>query len=136
MSRATPQMREFAERLVAYEARGRKSSASTTVAFHVCEKLRPHLAALTGKAGFSALLSRALALAAEEAPALRAVRVQADGTLAVDGEAGVPDEGGVILLARLLGLLETFIGESLTLRKLREVWPRLSFSNLYFGKEN
>ena len=40
-------------------------------------------------------------------------------------------EAGV---AQLLGLLVTFIGEELTLRLVREVWPKLSPNNLDFGK--
>ena len=31
--------------------------------------------------------------------------------------------GGVVLVAHLLGLLATFIGESLTLRLARDAWP-------------
>jgi hypothetical protein len=34
----------------------------------------------------------------------------------------------------LLGLLVAFIGEDLTLRLVREVWPKLSLNNLDFGK--
>ena len=43
-------------------------------------------------------------------------------------------EGGVVLLAQLLGLLVAFIGESLTLRLVREVWPQLPLDDLDFGK--
>jgi hypothetical protein len=43
-------------------------------------------------------------------------------------------EGRVVLLAQLLGLLVAFIGEDLTLRLVREVWPKLSLNNLDFGK--
>ena len=141
MSRATPQMRDFAERLIAYETRGNKSSGTKTpAAFLVGEKLRPHLATLMGNAGFRALLSRALALANAEVPWLRAVHVKADGSLeGLDElEAQVdPDEiseGSVVLLAQLLGLLVAFIGENLTLRLVREVWPKLSLNDLDFGK--
>ena len=44
MSRATPQTRELAERLIASETRGKKSpEIKTPAAFYVCEKLRPYL---------------------------------------------------------------------------------------------
>src|SRR5437868_1759344 len=78
MSRATQQMRDFAERLIARET----SASETTVqaACRVGEKLRPPLAALMGNTGFHALLSRALALAQAEIPWLRAVHVKADGS--------------------------------------------------------
>ena len=132
MSRATPQMRNFAKRLIADEARGNKPSATKAPAdFRACEKLRPHLATLMGNAGFRALLSRALALAQAEVPWLRAVHVKADGSLEGVEELHAqldPDElfeGRVVLLAQLLGLLVAFIGENLTLRLVREVWPKV-----------
>ena len=93
-----------------------------------------------GKVGFRELLSRALALANAEVPWLRAVHVKADGSFEGLDELGAqvdPDEfseGRVVLLAQLLGLLVTFIGEELTLRLVREVWPKLSPNNLDFGK--
>lgn len=141
MSRATPQMRNIAERLIAYEANGNKSSESKTpAAFQVCEKLRPHLATLMGNAGFRALLSRALALANTEVPWLRALHVRSDGffegldELHAQLAPGEFFEGKVVLLAQLLGLLEAFIGESLTVRVVREVWPKLSVKDFDFGK--
>lgn len=109
-------------------------------AFHVCEKLRPQLATLMGSTGFRALLSRALALANSETSSLRTVHVLADGSLAgLDAlEAQVdPDEvveGSVVLLAQLLGLLVAFIGEPLTTRMVREVWPKLPLNDLDLGK--
>lgn len=143
MSRATPLMREFAKQLVAFETQvGKAGRLQTPAAFEVCEKLRPHLATLMGKAGFCALLSRALALAALEAPALRAVQVQADGSLGGREEPGTPAEmqkvaeGSVVLLEHLLGLLEAFIGRSLALRMLRDVWPKLTLTETHFSKDD
>ena len=141
MSRATPEMRVFAGRLIAYETRGNKSSETKTpAACLVGEKLRPHLAALMGNVGFRALLSRALALANAEVPWLRAVHVNTDGSFQGLDELGAqvgPDEifeGRVVLLAQLLGLLVAFIGELLTLRLVRDVWPKLPLNDLDFGK--
>jgi hypothetical protein len=134
-------MRDFAERLVAYETRGNKSSKTTPpVAFLVSEKLRPHLATLMGNVGFSAILSRALVLANAEIPWLRAVHVKADGSFEGLDELGMQVgpaeifEGRVVLVAQLLGLLVAFIGESLTLRLVREVWPKLPLDSVDFGK--
>jgi hypothetical protein len=141
MSRATPQMREFAERLIAYEMRETNSSATETpVVFRICGAVHPHLSMLMGRTGFHALLSRALALARAEVPRLSAVQVQADGALAGVDEPGTPvrpgelAEGSVVLLAQLLGLLEAFIGERLTLQMLHDVWPNLTLNELYFSK--
>ena len=134
-------MRDFAERLIGHETRkNRSSETKTPAACRVAEKLRPHLATLMGNLGFRALLSRALALANAEVPWLRAVHVNADGSLEGLDELGAqvdPDEifeGCVVLLAQLLGLLVAFIGEDLTLRLVREVWPKLSLNNLDAGK--
>src|ERR1019366_9458164 len=119
----------------------RSSETKTPAAFLVGERLRPHLARLMGKVGFRELLSRALALANAEVPWLRAVHVKADGSLEGLDELGAqvdPDEifeGRVVLLAQLLGLLVAFIGEKLTLRLVREGWPKLSLNNLNYGTE-
>jgi hypothetical protein len=137
MSRITPKMRNFAKRLIVYETRGNKSfKTEIPAAFPIPEKLRPHLATLMGAGGFRALLSRALALATAEVPWLRAVQMKADGSLAGLEEIHArldPDEifeGRVVLLAQLLGLLVAFIGENLTLRLMREVWPKVPLNDL------
>src|SRR5476649_386911 len=117
MSRATPKMRDFAERLIAYETKGSKSSETKTPAvFLVGEKIRLHLTALMGNVGYRALLSRALALASAEVPWLHAVHVKADGSFGrldeLGGQVGPKKiaEGSEVLLAQLLGLLVAFIG--------------------------
>jgi hypothetical protein len=134
-------MRDFAGRLIAIDATGRKSRGTAIpTAFLACEKLRPPLATLLGNVGFSALLSRALALAATEVKWLDVVHVDAGGALEglTEPQAKIsPAEsarGGVVLLAQLLGLLATFIGEDLTLRLVREVWPKLDVDAAEFGK--
>ncbi|HEY5297996.1 MAG TPA: hypothetical protein VIK59_08720 [Verrucomicrobiae bacterium] len=106
------------------KAAGKKLPA----AWLVVEQLRPYFTTLMGNAGFRALLARALALAAGEVPWLGAVQVQADGSLAgFEGLEPVDPEdiaeGGVVLIAQLLGLLVAFIGENLTLQMMRELWP-------------
>ena len=134
-------MRDFAKRLIAYEASGKKSSETKkTTNFYVCEKLRPTLATLAGNAGFRALLSRALALATAEVAWLRAVHVKTDGSLeGLDELETQVDpqkiaEGNVVLVAQLLGLLVAFIGEDLTVRLVLEVWPRVPLDDLDLGE--
>lgn len=134
-------MRDFAERLIAHETNGNKSSeASPPAVFMVVEKLRPHLANLMGNAGFRALLSRSLALTNEKIPWLRAVHVKSDGSLdgldELEAQVGKDEfsEGRVMLLAVLLGLLAAFIGEKLTLHLVHEVWPKLSLNDLDFSE--
>ena len=144
MSRSTPSMRALAGRLIAVDAGGAKSSRNQrATAFPVAEKLRPHLATLMGNDGYRALLMRARALASEEVAWLRSMRVAADGSLERLDTAAAPLmgatemlEGRVVLVAQLLGLLVDFIGESLTLRLVREVWPKLAPENLNASKDH
>jgi hypothetical protein len=138
-SRRVQQLRDFAERIIAFETRENRSSRpQVPVAFPVSDKLRQHMASIMGTTGFHALLARALKLTEAEVPLLRAVQLRADGSLEGLDELEVqadPQElakGRVILLAELLGLLVVFIGEILTLRLVREVWPQLSLNDLDF----
>jgi hypothetical protein len=140
MRRATPGMRDLAERLTAYEKSLNKSSKTQTPSpFFVVEKLRPHLATLMGTGGLRALLSRALMQANAEVAWLRAVHVKADGAFeGLDEPESQLDpeeiaEGRIVLLAQLLGLLVTFIGETLTLRLVRDAWPKLSLNDWDLG---
>ncbi|MBC7771967.1 MAG: hypothetical protein H7210_05695 [Pyrinomonadaceae bacterium] len=103
----------------------------------VSQRLRTSLTRFAGTDGFASLMRRALMLARVEAPTLHNVKVAADGTLdgfdslATSEEVGskkglrVDDEAAVAILAHLLGLLVTFIGESLTLRLIHEAWPEI-----------
>ena len=141
MSRASPRMRHFAKRLTVYERKANNpSETAIPPAFYVCEKLRAHLSTFMGAAGFRELLSCALPRANAEVPWLRTVHVKADGSLEGLEELNAqhnPDElseGGVVLVAQLLGLLVAFIGETLTLRLVREVWPEVPLDDLDFGK--
>jgi hypothetical protein len=140
VNRATAQMRSIAERLIDYETPRKASAATATTAnFQVTERLRPHLATLMGNGGFRALLARALKLAAAEVSWLRAVQVNADGTLeglATPHARLTPAEfreGRVVLLAQLLGLLVAFIGPGLTSRLVGEIWPQLVADKVDFG---
>ena len=93
----------------------------------VYEKLRRQLGAPVGPDGFQALASRALALAKSESPRLRAVQVTANGGLRglgeVESQADADEDGeaGVILIAQLLGLFLTFLGEATTLRLIEDL---------------
>jgi len=141
MSPASTRMRHFAKRLTVCERNANSPSETTNAAaFHVCEKLRVHLAALMGTTGSRELFLCALLRAKEESPCLGAVQVKADGALEGLEELQAKHnrdelfEGGVVLVAQLLGLLTAFIGETLTLRFVREVWPEVPLDNWDFGK--
>ena len=129
----TPKTRELAQRLLAYEvAEAETSLADTQAVCRVCDKLRRPIATLAGAAGFCSLLARALTLAKQESPALGAWQVNADGSLEImHGEA---EESGSVLIAHLIGLMITFIGESLTLRLLHDVWLDLPDAEVGFER--
>lgn len=129
MSTASPGTRDLARRLLALEAaRDEPPVAGGGEAVRVCETLRVPLARLAGVAGFRSLLSRAVAVAKAEVPALDAVRVGPDGSLEGFDGVGRAEHAaaGVAVVSQLLGLLVTFIGEPLTLRLVRDAWPNTS----------
>ena len=139
---SVPESRHLAQRLLTYEAvAGENSEPAESAAFRVCAKLRRPLITLAGVAGFRSLLSRALTLARAQAPSLSAVRVAADCSLqGLDELASLTDEkqsrdGGAILIAHLIGLLLSFIGEGLTLRLVQDVWPEAAFDGRVSEKE-
>ena len=134
---AAPGMRDLAHRLLTYEAgSGKNSEPMESKTLRVYEKLRQSLSAVAGVTSFYSLACRALVLAKSEASSLSAAQIAADGSLrdfgkfepqididkdrASEYQAG---EQGIILIARLLGLLFLFLGEALTLSLLRNAWP-------------
>jgi hypothetical protein len=134
-------MRDLALRLLAFEAvEARTSEPAESATSLVYEKLRQSLGQFAGVAGFQSLASRALALARAEAPGLSAARVTPDGyiegfdelenQMEIDkervGECSAGEEG-IVVIARLLGLLILFLGEALTLSLLRVTWPGAAF---------
>ncbi len=140
MSMPSPKIRDLARQLLALEAaQGKPSDDQVNEAVKVCEKLRVIVSKLVGVAGFRSLLSRALALAKAEVPWLRVVRVQADSSLAGfdeverDEDTGVGGNGECVLVAQLLGLLVTFIGQSLTLSLVRDAWPDATWGGMELG---
>jgi len=148
------EMRDLALRLLTYEANVCKASEPAESAIlRVYGKLRQSLGEFAGTAAFHSLASRALAMARSEIPSLRATLVSPDGALnglgqglgkglsefgpEIDlekdgaGEQWTGDEG-IILIARLLGLLLLFLGEALTFRLLRVIWPGATFDDFSF----
>lgn len=128
--------RDLAQLLLTGEAAVDETSGSTeSTAFRVYDKLRHHLCALAGAAGFHSLAARALTMSQAKAPSLCAMQVAADGSLQKLGEAEADSdkrqayEGEVILVSELLGLLHAFIGEALTLRLLQDAWPNAVFDD-------
>src|ERR1039457_6021895 len=120
--------RDLARSLVAGEANASTTSLQTEPAtVRVYEKLRRQLGAPVGVDGFQALASRALALAKSQSSRLSAVQVTANGGLRglgeVESQSGADEDGeaGIILIAQLLGLFLTFLGEATTLRLIEDL---------------
>lgn len=123
-----PMIRDWACRLIASEVDADPPSAQTELAtVRVYEKLRRQLCAPVGVDGFQALASRALSLAKSQSPRLSAVQVTANGGLRGLGEVefqmGTDEDGevGIILIAQLLGLFLTLLGEAATVRLIEAV---------------
>ena len=78
-----------------------------------------------GVSGFRALLARAVILAKREAPDLSGVKIHEDGSFDGLAEARSDEaaEAYAFVFVQLLGLLVTFIGEPLTLKLVRDLWP-------------
>jgi len=128
-------MRDFAKHLIMREIQ-ETTDRGPPPAFRACDKLRPRLATMMGEGGFRALILRALALANTETPWLRAARVKPDGALEgleeIQAKINQDEflEGSVVLLAQLLGLLETFIGPNLTSGLVGEIWPDIPLKEM------
>src|ERR1035438_10474454 len=126
---ASPQKtHDLVRRLVASEADAAAISLHTEPAVvRVYERLCRRLCAPVGVDGFQALASRALALAKSQSPRLSAVQVTANGGLRglgeVESQSGTDEDGeaGIILIAQLLGLFLTFLGEATTLRLIEDL---------------
>jgi hypothetical protein len=136
MSTASPEIQDLARRLLAFEAAHDNSpDGRVDVAVQVIEELRRNIIRFAGVDGFRSLLSRALTLAKAEVPSLNMVHVRGDGSLeGFDGieqsqeEAAAAGQARIVLVAHLLELLVTFIGEPLTLRLVRDKWPDASLN--------
>ncbi len=120
--------RDLARSLIAGEADASATPLQTERAtVRVYERLRRQLALPMGVDGFQALASRALALAKSQSRGLSAVQVTANGGLRGLGEgesqtdADVDGEAGITLIAHLLGLFLTFLGETTTLRLIEDL---------------
>jgi hypothetical protein len=121
-------IRDWARRLIASEVdAGAPSAQSELATLRVYEKLRRQLCAPVGVDAFQALASRALSLAKSQFPSLSVVQVMANGGLRGLGEVEFQmdtdedDEVGIILIAQLLGLFLTLLGEVATVRLIEGV---------------
>ena len=146
MRQATPQLRELARRLFALEAKRSRSPIALAEAWErSCRKLNARLDPLIGAGGFRALLARAVHLAQKEFPWLDAVEIDEHPGCALKGlreavknqDASRVNEAFTLVLANIIWLLVTFIGEDIALGLVREEWPEIeNGSSFYFKTGN
>jgi len=127
-----PMIRDWASKLIASEVDADSASAQTELAtLRVYEKLRRQFCAPVGVDAFQALASRALSLAKSEFPSLRAVSVTANGSLGGVGEVesqlseAEDAEVGITLIAQMLRLFSTLLGEAATVRLIEDASVRI-----------
>jgi hypothetical protein len=120
--------RDLARSLVALEAdTGTASLRTEPATVRVYDRLRRQFSAPVGVDAFQVLASRALALAKSESRRLSAVQITANGGVRGLGEVeshtdtDEDGEAGVILIAQLLGLFVSFLGEATTLRLIEDL---------------
>ncbi|MFL6247320.1 MAG: hypothetical protein ACJ74H_14915 [Thermoanaerobaculia bacterium] len=146
MSKPDRMLREIARRVLKMQlAAG--SSGKTAYAEAMqrsCGELYRILETAMGPLGLQALIDRAIQIAAREYPWLTSVKTGAAADCPLSGLAEAAErlnvadatEGYAFLLASMIWLLMTFIGEDLTLRFVRTAWPAVSFSKLSEGPRN
>ena len=139
MSQPTAAVRRLGQRLLerelggTEEALGSESAVLAAAAERATQRLAEPLGRLLGVEGYWGLLRRAVHLARSESPLLQELAVSSTSaggldvlhTAAGDADPAVARDALTAVLAHLVWLLVTFIGEGLTRRILREAWPDL-----------
>ena len=138
MTQVPAAARLLAQQILSHEASGSVELDVLRQAIERVEmRIRSHLSELIGLSGYAALIARALRLAQAEVPALEhvTINIEKGGLSGIHdfmevAEADVEDPrpawaGLTAILAHVIGLLSTFIGEDLALRLVREGWPDL-----------
>lgn len=116
---------KLVRQLLAYESSPQSASLSDKPAsVEVCDNIRAAFAPLIGGAAFRARLGRALNLAKRDSADRQVVTINDKGYL--EGLSTDGADAGETVVAALLSLLVTFIGETLTLRLLCDLWSALN----------
>lgn len=137
MNNALHSVQDITYRLLRIEKSSRADCDSDIrLAIYVCAKLQVPLTRFAGPVGYSTLLSRALALSCADNTRFQDMFISPDGILVISEptslqgqpiSTNLPNDEGAILIAHLLALLATFVGEHLMLTLLSDAWPDESF---------
>lgn len=137
MADPSPALVELARRIFRHEAGAAPDAASAAVAVdYICLRFRDDLKSMFGSGGVSALLGRALTLARRDHPLLNGTAVANEPNACFAGLStalaqGTDEEAtaaGTFVVAHLLGLLASLVGEDLAVQPARMLWPQVSFS--------
>lgn len=133
MRHATPELHELARRLLAHETDSTRPSDAAAVMRRACERLSAQIDPLIGAGGMRALFVRALHLAQREFRWLETVEVGEAAVCSFEhlgeavGERPADDaqRGTAAILANIIWLLVTFIGDDLALGLVRQAWSEV-----------
>jgi len=134
MGQQNLKFRDLAQQLLDHERGQRDTPVELVPAMDgAFQRLHEHMLNLIGQEGFQALLARAAHLTRAEAGWIESITIQTGPVLTLNGLAErIESEGAaevidglVLLLANLIGLLCTFIGEPLTMLLIRRIWPEV-----------
>ena len=134
MARASPELHDLARRVLATEADSSHTPQEMAEAMaRACKRLHQRLDLFVGAGGFHALISRALFLARKEFSWLDKVHVEEHPGCVLNGlresvggvDAAEASAGFAALIANVIWLLATFIGEDITLDLVHETWPAI-----------
>jgi hypothetical protein len=132
MKPGNPKLQELALRLLEHETTNSGNSDEPVKAIEFCcQRLHDRLDRLIGAGGFRALLNRALYLAKKKYAWLEGVGIEdypgcgfKDLREAVKGKKpATVNEANALILANVIWLLVTFIGEDITIGLIQEAWP-------------
>jgi hypothetical protein len=135
MTESTDKTLALAGLVLQHELAGRLAAADLGAAIErILGRLVEVMAPLIGVAGFAALVKRAIHLTYRSYPCLTRIELQVGTSIVVVGlQVAVEREGTATaaacatrLLATLISLLESFIGEDLASRTVARAWPGLS----------
>ena len=111
-------------------------AAIPDAAERACQKLSRRLARLVTVDGYRALLWRSLQVARREFPSLAGISAGSQSEACLAGLASVDDVDTANLhaaltevLAGVVGLLTTFIGNELAIQVVRDVWPEAPYAS-------
>lgn len=135
--KTTERVRELAKYLVAFESCIASPPRTPGILeFRIFARLCKPFAAISGNQGLQPLLVRALESAHLDYPWLETARVSLDGevqglgSLGQSLSEGAAAAGELAMIASLVELLRTFLGDGVTMQLLRSIWPLVTLIQL------